>query len=263
MIIVGERLNSSRRPVLQALENRNEQFLLEEALKQEEAGANYIDLNTAALLDKEVEILKWAILLLQEKLSIPLSIDTPNPIAMDQGLKIHKGKALLNSLSGETEKIKSFLPLIKDYKPNVIVLCMDEKGLPQSSEEELAIAFRMIDLLVKEGINIKDVFIDPLVRPLSVNNEAGILFLESLQKIKKSLPEVKTIAGLSNISFGLPKRKLMNRAFLVLALKYGLDAAILDPLDKKLLASLSAAQALLGKDPSLKNYLSHFRPCKQ
>jgi cobalamin-dependent methionine synthase I len=263
MIIVGERLNSSRRPVLQALENRNEQFLLEEALKQEEAGANYIDLNTAALLDKEVEILKWAILLLQEKLSIPLSIDTPNPIAMEQGLKIHKGKALLNSLSGETEKIKSFLPLIKDYKPNVIVLCMDEKGLPQSSEEELAIAFRMIDLLVKEGINIKDVFIDPLVRPLSVNNEAGILFLESLQKIKKSLPEVKTIAGLSNISFGLPKRKLMNRAFLVLALKYGLDAAILDPLDKKLLASLSAAQALLGKDPSLKNYLSHFRPCKQ
>jgi len=103
----------------------------------------------------------------------------------------------------------------------------------------------------------------PLVRPLSTDDQAGLLFLESLQKIKKSLPEVKTIAGLSNISFGLPKRKLMNRAFLVLALKYGLDAAILDPLDKKLLASLSAAQALLGKDPSLKNYLSHFRPCKQ
>lgn len=263
MIIVGERLNSSRRPVLQALQKRNERFLLEEALKQKQAGASFLDLNTAALLDKEVETLKWAIPLLQEKLRIPLSIDTPNPEAMEQGLRIHKGKAILNSLSSEPEKIKSFLPLIKVYRPYVIILCMDEEGLPQSSEKALTIAFRMIDLLVREGDNIEDVFVDPLIRPLGIDDEAGNLFLESLRKIKKSLPEVKTIAGLSNISFGLPKRRLINRAFLVLALSHGLDAAILDPLDKRLMASLSAGRALLGRDPSLQNYLSHYRKIKQ
>jgi len=259
MIIVGERLNSSRRPVLQALEEKNEKFLLEEASKQEEAGASFIDLNTAALLEREVEALKWVIPLLLKKLSIPLSLDTPNSKAMEEGLKVHQGKALLNSLSNEKGEIRSFLPLIRHYKPQVIILCMDERGLPKNPEEELSIACKMVNLLEKEGINIEDIFIDPLVRPISVDPEAAILFLKSLQKIKKGLPEVKTIAGVSNISFGLQNRRLINRAFLTLALHYGLDAAILDPLDKKLLASIYATQALLGKDPSLKNYFKAIR----
>jgi len=259
MIIVGERLNSSRKPVFQALQKKDEKFLLNEALKQEQAGASFIDLNTAALLGKEVETLKWTIPLLQKKLSVPLSIDTPNPQAMEEGLRIHQGKALLNSLSGEIKKIKSIVPLIKEYKPYVITLCMDERGLPKSSEEELSIAIKMVNLLEKEGINLEDIFIDPLVRTIGADQEAALLFLESLQKIKKNMPEVKTIAGLSNVSFGLPNRSLINSTFLALALQAGLDAAIIDPLDKKLIASLYSAQALLGKDPSLKNYLKAVR----
>ena len=254
MIIVGERLNSSRKPVLEALEKKDENYLQAEALEQEQAGASFIDLNTAALLDKEVEVLKWAIPLLQEKLSIPLSIDTPSPKAMEEGLKAHQGRALLNSLSGEKEKIKSLFPLIKEYKPSVIILCLDEKGLPKSPEHALSIASRMVDLLLKEGLDIDDIFIDPLVNPVSIEPEAALFFLESLRRIKERMPAVKTIAGLSNISFGLPQRRLVNRIFLSVSLLNGLDAAILDPLDTKLLRAISAAETLLNQEPSLQNY---------
>lgn len=262
MVIIGERLNSTRTSVKQALDRRDGKYLVSEAQEQEKAGANYIDLNTATLLEKEVEALRWAITLLQKKLNIPLSIDTPNAEAMEEGLKVHKGQALLNSLSGESRRIKAFLPLIKEYKPRVVVLCLDDEGLPKSADKELSIAEKMVSFLDKEGVNPQDIFVDPLVRPVAVDQEAGILFLNSLQKIKKSLPQVKTIAGLSNVSFGLPRRKLLNRAFLMLALKSGLDAAILDPLDKDIFAALSSTRALLGQDPGLRNYLSSVRSRK-
>lgn len=259
MIIVGERLNSSRASIHQALSLKDEKYLLNEALKQERAGANYIDLNAATLLEQEVSRLKWAIPLLQQKLAVPLSLDTPNPEAMEIGLKIHKGKALLNSLSGESRRIQSFLPLIKKYQPQVIILCLDDSGIPKSSDQELAIAERMISLLYKEGISVEDIFIDPLVRPVGADLKGGKLFLETLEKIKKNLPEVKTIAGISNVSFGLPRRRLLNRIFLTLAIQKGLDAAILDPLDKEIIASFYSAQALLGKESAMKNYLGYIR----
>lgn len=259
MIIVGERLNSSRRPVLEALNRKDKKYLVDQAKKQEEAGASYIDLNTAALLDKEVQTIKWAIPLLQKGVNIPISIDTPNPQAMEEGLKIHKGQALLNSLSGESNRIKALLSLIKEYRPRLIVLCLDDKGLPKTSDKELSIAKKMVNLLDKEGVNHEDIFIDPLVRPIGFDQNAGELFLESLEKIKKNLPSVNTIAGVSNVSFGLPRRKLLNRAFLVLAIQRGLDAAILDPLDREILTALRSAEALLGKDTALKNYLTLIR----
>ena len=259
MIIVGERLNSSRQSVLEALNRKDKKYLVDQAKRQEKAGVSYIDLNTAALLDKEVETLKWAIPLLQKELNISLSIDTPNPEAMEAGLRIHKGQALLNSLSGEAKRIKAFLPLIKECRPRIIVLCLDDEGLPETSDKELSIAHKMVNLLDKEGVEHKDIFIDPLVRPIGVDQKAGELFFESLEKIKKNLPSVSTIAGVSNVSFGLPKRKSLNLAFLVLALQRGLDAAILDPLDKEILAAVHSCEALLGKDPSLKNYLTFIR----
>jgi len=263
MIIVGERLNSSRRSVLEALNRKDKKFVVDQAKKQEKAGASYIDLNTAALLDKEVQTLKWAIPLLQEELRISLSIDTTSPNAMEAGLKIHKGHALLNSFSGEAKRIKAFLPLIKEYKPRIIVLCLDDEGLPETSDEEFSIACKMVNLLDKEGVEHKDIFIDPLVRPIGVDQRAGELFLGALEKIKKNLPTVNTIAGVSNVSFGLPRRKSLNRAFLVLALQKGLDAAILDPLDREILAAMRSAEALLGKDSSLKDYLTFVRSTKQ
>jgi cobalamin-dependent methionine synthase I len=259
MILIGERLNSSRKSVLEAFQNRDERFLLDEAKKQEQAGASYIDINAAALVEGETETLRWAIPLLQREVHIPLSLDTPNPEAIEEALKAYRGKPLLNSLTGEPKCIKALIPLIRNFKPRVIALCLDENGPPENAADALFLAEKMVSLLTKEGISSQDIFIDPLVRPIGVEGNAASLFLESIEKIKRSFPEIKTIAGLSNVSFGLPQRKLLNRTFLVLALQSGLDAAICDPLDGELQAALAAAQALMGEDPSLKKYLRFIR----
>ncbi|MGB8952828.1 MAG: dihydropteroate synthase [Candidatus Aminicenantales bacterium] len=263
MFIIGERLNSARKSICEAFQARDEKFLIDQALRQEQAGAHYIDLNAAALLDHEIEILRWAIPVLQKNLKVPISLDTPNPEAMEEGLKCHKGKALLNSLTAEKNRLYRMLPIIRDFKPQIIVLCLDEEGTPRTPEKSVQIAEQMVNLLQREGIRLEDLFVDPLVRPVGVEWDASPLFLESIGKIKASLPGVKTIAGISNISFGLPRRSLFNRTLLVLALQQGLDAAICDPLDAELQASLAASQALLGKDPGLKNFLTWNRKLKR
>jgi cobalamin-dependent methionine synthase I len=259
MIIIGERLNSSRKGVREALARRDEAFLLGEAKRQEESGAAYVDLNASALLDKEIDILRWSLPILQRTLEIPLSLDTPNPKAMEEALRLYHGRPLLNSLTGEENRTESLLPLIRDFQPQVIVLCLDGQGPPDTPERALAIAHKIVGVLIKQGLNPEDIFVDPLVRPAGGDWRMGALFLESLEKIKSRLPGIKTVAGLSNVSFGLPQRRLLNRTMLVLALKAGLDAAICDPLDQELRAALAASSALLGRDPALKNYLQFIK----
>lgn len=259
MIIIGERLNSSRGAVLTAMNSRDENFLVEQALEQEKAGAAYIDLNSAALMEGEADGLGWMVPLLQGRLHVPLSIDSPNPEALAAGLRLHQGQALLNSLSGETKRWQALLPLIREHKPKVIVLCLDDEGMRKDAEGIYRVAARLTDLLLREGVPPEDILLDPLVHPVGVDTEAPGLFLGALRLIKKEMPSIKTVAGLSNVSFGLPERKLINRTFLTLAVAEGLDAAILDPLDKSLIETLVAAEALLGKDPSLKAYIKHTR----
>jgi cobalamin-dependent methionine synthase I len=259
MIIVGERLNSTRQPVREALERRLEDFLTSEALRQKEAGADYIDLNAAALAEAEVATVSWAVPLIQRATSQPLSIDSANPEAVEAGLKAHEGRALLNSLTAERSRIERLLPLIREHRPRVIVLCLDDEGTPKTPENAVTIARRMVELLACQGLASEDIFIDPLVRPVAADPEAARLFLDSLAAIKSALPEVRTIAGLSNVSFGLPLRPLVNRTLLVMALDRGLDAAVCDPLDKELQAALNAAEALLGRDPSMKLFLRFAR----
>jgi|Deesub1362B_J571_1020462.scaffolds.fasta_scaffold00986_4 5-methyltetrahydrofolate--homocysteine methyltransferase len=262
MIIIGERLNSSRKSIFEAFKKRDANFILNEAKKQEQAGAHYLDINAAALLEEEIEILSWAIPLIQNKIKIPLCIDTPNLKAMEKALEIHKGKAILNSITGEKEKIKNYIPLIKKFKPRIVALCLNENGLPSSPDKELEIAKRIINELKTNGVSEEDIFIDPLVRPIGTDSNAGLLFLQSLEKIKKEFPKIKTIAGISNISFGLPNRKLLNKIFFIIAYYIGLDAAIIDPLDTELIDSLFSIQAILGKDKYCSDYLKHIRSKK-
>ena len=259
MIIIGERLNSSRKSVLDALQCRDREFVCGQARSQEQAGAAYIDLNAAALMDGEIEGLRWAIPLLQCELKIPLSIDTPNPRAMEAALKIHKGRALLNSVTGEKSSLEAMLPIIREFKPRVIALCLEESGPPTSVDIAPVRAQRLSEVLTRAGLQPEDIFFDPLVRPIGVDATSGALFLDSVKKIKREMPHVKTIAGLSNVSFGMPQRRLLNRTFLALAMARGLDAAICDPLDAELQASIHAAAALLGHDPSFKIYLRYSR----
>jgi 5-methyltetrahydrofolate--homocysteine methyltransferase len=255
VIIIGERLNSSRKSVYDAFQVKDKNFLIDQTVSQEAAGAQYIDFNAAALVDREIEILRWAIPLLEEKIHGSLSIDTPNVKALEEAFKICRKRPMLNSITGETKRIESLSPLVREFKPQVICLCLDDGGFPRSVAKALAIAKKMSALLQKLGLKPEDIFIDPLVRPVGVDPSAIDLCLKSLAGIKKSLPEIRTVAGISNVSFGLPLRQLMNRTLLVLALQNGLDAAICDPLDNELMAMLHAAEALLGRDPSLRNFL--------
>jgi 5-methyltetrahydrofolate--homocysteine methyltransferase len=262
MIVIGERLNSSKRQVLEALRRRDEAYVLGEARAQRAAGADYVDLNAAALLGSEVETLAWAVPLIQEELGIELAIDTPSADAMETAIRLHKGRAMLNSLTGEADRLRRLLPVIRECKPKVIALCMDEGGVPATAGHSLEIARRIVDVLEKDGVPPEDVFLDPLVRPVGVDEGAPRLFLESLRSMKKHLPGARTVAGISNVSFGLPLRRLLNRTLLVLALEQGLDAAILDPLDKEMMASLAAGRVLLGQDASYKAYLRLARSMK-
>lgn len=259
MIIIGERLNSSRKLVFNALKSRDSSFILHEALKQKDAGAHYLDLNTAALLEDEIDALLWAIPLIQNEINISLCLDTPNIKAMEKALETHQGKAILNSITGEKDKIRDYLPLIKKFKPKVIALCLDENGLPSSPEKELEIAKRILNEVLSNDIPEEDIFIDPLVRPIGVDSNAGLLFLQSLEKIKQSFPNIKTIAGISNVSFGMPNRKILNRTLFIIANYLGLDAAILDPLDSELMDFLFSIQAISGKDKHCSAYLKYIR----
>jgi 5-methyltetrahydrofolate--homocysteine methyltransferase len=259
LIIVGERLNSSRKVVLEALQTKDADYLCSQALDQEKAKAAYIDLNVAAMMEKEIDTLLWAIPLLQRAVKVPLALDTPNPDAMEAALKIHQGRALLNSLSGDSASLEAMVPIIRRYRPRVIALCLDKKGPPENADIAVSRARKTADVLQSAGLHPEDIFIDPLVRPIGIDHNSGMAFLESVARIKSSLPGIKTIAGVSNVSFGLPQRRLLNRTLLILAMANGLDAAICDPLDGDVQAVLAASEALLGQDPSLKKYLCYIR----
>ena len=255
MLIIGERLNTARKKVLEAFQKRDERFILDEGFRQKQAGAACLDLNAAGLMGQETEVLRWAIPRLQKDLGIPISVDTPSPGAMEAGLAVHQGKAFLNSLTAETGKMNQLLPLIREFRPRIIVLCLDDQGLLRTPELILKCADKLGNLLLTNGSLPEDIFIDPGARPLAVDPLAPSLFLESLAEIKRNLPGLKTIAGLSNVSFALPGRDLLEGTFLTLALERGLDALICDPLARDFLASYLSFQAIAGNDPHLEAYL--------
>ncbi|MFH0914488.1 MAG: dihydropteroate synthase [Chloroflexota bacterium] len=262
MIIVGERLNPSRREIARAIEERNEGLIQREARLQIEAGASYLDISAGVFLDKEAELLMWLVKTVQAVTDKPLSIDTVSPKGAEAALKIHKGKALLNSISAQKEHWDSLTPLIKEYGCAVVALCQDDSSAPQTVEGKLRVASGLIEGLAHQGVAISDIFLDPLVHSLGVDFKSGGVFLDTLVALKKNYPEVKTIAGVSNVSYGLPKRRLLNRNFLLLSIECGLEAAILDPLDQKLLSNIFAAELILGKDEFCGNFLRAYRQGK-
>ena len=265
MLIIGEKINSSRKDIKEMVENKNKEFIQELAQKQVEGGAQMLDLNIGTIRKGEPEDMKWLIKTVQEAVDVPLCIDSPNHEAIEAGLEVYdwrKGKALINSVTAEREKMKLIFPLVKKYKCSVVALTMDERGIPQDSKERFKIADELIRALTNKGIPMEDVYIDPLTLPVSANIQNSNTVLETLKRIKDLHPEVKTIIGLSNISYGLPERKLVNQSFVVLAVASGLDAVILDSTDQKIMALIKATNLLLGKDEFCGQYLKAFREGK-
>jgi 5-methyltetrahydrofolate--homocysteine methyltransferase len=260
MIVVGELINSTRKSIKEAMEKRDADYLKKLAKRQDEAGADFIDVNAGAFVDDEMDILKWA---LEEVMSVtekPIAVDSPRGAAIKMGIEMHKnGKPLLNSITKESERWEEVYPVAVEHDCIVLGLCIDDNGIPESADPRIKIADGIINDLVKGGKKIEDIAIDPLTTPLSVNTNYGIIVFDTIRGVKKNFPEVKLITGLSNISYGLPARKQVNRAFVVACMVYGLDGALIDPLDSTMMSLIMATEALLDRDPFCGQYLKAFR----
>jgi cobalamin-dependent methionine synthase I len=263
MIIIGEKINTSLKAIRPAVENQDAATIQDVAKRQVAAGAHYIDVNCGTFPFREPELLEWLVNTVQEVVSQPLCIDSPNPEALEVALKANKnGKPLINSITAEKARFNSILPLVVKYNTSIIALCMDDDGMPETADDRVRIAERLVEAMTKEGVKLEDMYFDPMVRPVGTGSHYGVVALETIKRIMKEFPGVHTTCGLSNISFGLPARKLINQAFLISAIGAGLDSAILDPLDKKIMSFVYAAELIQGKDDFCMNYLSAFREGK-
>jgi len=260
MIIIGEKINSTLKAIRPAIENYDAETVADLARKQREAGADYIDINAGVFVDDEPERLAWLATTVQEAVDAPLTIDSPSAEAIRKALEVNKNpKVMINSITNEPHRFNEIMPLVVEYKASIIALCMDETGMPETVKDRVVIAERLINNLTKEGVAISDIYIDPLVRPISTGIHYGNVAIDTIREVKTGFPGVHIACGLSNISFSLPARKLINMAFLVAAIGAGMDGAIIDPMDKKLVSMMHAAEALFGKDNYCKNYLKKFR----
>lgn len=262
MIIVGELINASRKAVSEAIKNCDVNYIKQVARDEYEAGANYIDVNAGIFVGKEAEYLKWLIETVQEELNVPCCIDSPDHKALEAALSVHKGTAMINSISLEKERYEAILPIIAGTDLKVVALCMGESGMPQTSEDRLKIADKLVNGLVQHNIPLDNIYVDPLVQPIGTDDTFGIEFLDAVEAITTRFKGVHTMCGLSNISFGLPVRKFINQMFAVMAICKGLDGMIVNPLDKSIIASLITAEMLVGRDEFCLNYIDAFRNSK-
>lgn len=262
MIIVGELINASRKGIAGIIEAQDAEAVKKLALDQRNAGADYIDVNAGIFVDKEADYLAWLVQTVQEVVDCPCCIDSPNPVAIEKALSVHKGTAMINSISLEKERYERLLPLIAGTDLKVVALCMSDEGMPQTAEERVRIAEKLIDGLVKNNVPIENIYVDPLVQPVSTDTRFGWEFLEAIQMIVTRFKGVHTMCGLSNVSYGLPGRKYLNAVFAAMAVSRGLDGLIVDPLDKNMMASLIAAEMLAGRDDFCAGYLKAFRAGK-
>ncbi len=259
MLVVGEKINTSRKSIAAAVEAQDVDFISEVAREQAEAGAHYIDVNAGTFLDKEVGYLCWLVEVVQNAVDLPLCLDSPNPQALAEAIKHHKGEPMINSISLEKDRYEALLPVVTDRPCRVVALCMAERSMPNTVEERVQAGAQLINKLTNEGIPLEKIYLDPLVQPVSVDTGMGTAVLGAIHKIMNDFPGVNTICGLSNISFGLPMRSLINRNFLSLCMNAGLSAAILDPTNKQLMATLLSTDMLLGRDEYCENFIEAYQ----
>jgi len=259
MLIIGELINCTRKRVGEAAQRRDAEFFQDLARKQAKAGAHMLDVN-GDLPDQEAELLSWLVDLVQGIVDIPLCLDSADPKALMKALSLCKQRPMINSLSDEPARW-AMLPMLKEHHPKVIALCTSETGVPTGVEDRVATASRLIDRLTTEGFALGDIYVDLCVLPVAAGPH-GQNLLAAVTKVAAAYPGVHLSAGVSNVSFGLPLRKLLNESFLLLLMSRGLDAAIVDPCDQQLMMNIMAAEALLGNDNCCRGYLSAYREGK-
>jgi len=259
MIIIGELINASRKAIGEAIEAGDAEAIQKVARDEVDAGADYIDINAGIFINQEPQYLKWLVETVQEVVDVPCAIDSPNPKAIEAALAVHKGTPIINSISLEKERYENLMPIIAGTDLKVIALCMSDEGMPETVDDRMKIVDKLVNGLLNNDVMISNIFVDPLVQPLSVNTNFGKEFLDAVEKIMQQYEGIHTACGLSNISYGLPVRKFLNQIFMIMAIAKGLDGAIVNPLDKTMMANIIAAETLIGRDDYCADYLQAYR----
>lgn len=259
MKIIGEKINGTRKKVAQAIAARDAAAIQDLAQKQTQAGAAWLDVNAGTHPDREAEDLIWLIDTIQAVVDTPLCLDSANPQALHTAIQAVHKTPMINSISGEPQRLAGILPLVAEHGCEVIALCMDDKGIPETAERRLDVIRKVFEETRRSGVPDEKVYVDPLVMTIATNTQAGRIILDTMRAIKAEFPQAHISTGLSNVSFGLPVRALINRTFLVLALQAGMDTAIIDPNDRELQAAMLAADLLLGNDKHCLKYTRAYR----
>ncbi len=259
MIIIGEKINGSIPSVAKAIAERNENHIKRLAKSQAEAGADYIDVCASVNDAVELETMKWLIGLVESVTDIPIAIDSPNPRTCVACMEYCSRPGIINSVSGEGDKIDIAFPAIADTKWQVIALLSGNKGIPRTAKDRLDVFDEIMAKAKEYGISPSRIHIDPLVEMLCTSEDGIAMVEEVMSSIKERYPSIHITGAVSNISFNLPKRKLVNQAFVVLAMKAGMDSAILNPLDQNMMGMIYATEACLGIDEMCIGYITAFR----
>jgi 5-methyltetrahydrofolate--homocysteine methyltransferase len=258
-VVIGERINPTGRKIL-AEEMKAGDFsrVERDALAQVEAGAHMLDVNAGIPLADEPALLAQAIKLVQSITDVPLSIDSSIVAALEAGLAVYQGKPLVNSVTGEEERLESVLPLVKKYGAAVVAISNDETGISEDPDERFRIAKKIVERAEDYGIPRSDVVVDPLVMPIGAINQAGRQVMHILNRLRDEL-KVNSTCGASNISFGLPNRRGINAAYLTMGISAGLTSAIMNPLHVEDLQAVMGADVMMGHDPNCARWVRKFR----
>ncbi len=257
--VIGERINTSRKKVQAAVADRDAEYIIDDVQKQQDAGANFIDVNAGARIGHEKEDMEWLLNTIGPIAAVPLCLDSPDPAILEMAYGMVEKTPMINSISLEKDRFDTMMPFLKGKDCKIIALCMDDAGMPASSDDIIARAQKLINELESIGMKQDDIYIDPLVQPISTDSTKGTMVLDAVRQIKKQNRQVHITGGLSNISYGLPERKIINRTFVTLMMDAGMDSAIIDPLDSKIMATIRTADMLLGSDNYCMEYLKGVR----
>lgn len=257
--VIGERINPTGRKLLAAEMAAGDYSRVEsDARAQVEAGATMLDVNAGIPLADEPAILAESIKLVQSVTDVPLSIDSSIVEALEAGLSVYQGKALVNSVTGEEERLEVVLPLIKKYGAAVVAISNDETGISEDPDVRYEVAKKIVERAEDYGIPRADVVVDPLVMPVGALNLAGHSAMRLIRRLREELG-VNTTCGASNISFGLPNRHALNAAFLTMAIGSGMTSAIMNPLHAEEMAGVMGADVMMGHDPECRRWIRRFR----
>lgn len=263
MIIIGEKINGAIPKTAEAIQNRDEAYIQELVKKQETCGADYLDVCAGTTPEEEYDALCWLIDVVQAVATKPVCIDSPDPRMLEKVFPRLEKPGILNSISCEGEKCQILLPILQSNPQwKVIALCCGNNGVAEKAEDKTALAKTLIETADKYGVTPDRMHVDPLVLALSAVNDSSVQFCRAIRQIKEAYPSVNVTAALSNVSFGMPARALLNRNFLTLAMEAGLDSVIADPTNREVTGNIFATEALLGRDRFCRKYNNAYRAGK-